>query len=306
MTSHSALAIGIGIITALSSCTGKPTPEVRTGKALTFDPARIERLEINRAEGGESPWNASFVREGEEWRIESAPGGLKVLDKRAHSGFIRHFLATLTTLQVTAPAPKGDLKSFGLDRPWASVRLVQGTEEWEIRIAPPRDVESAQFAVLPRLADAPIVEVRGSALHMLRTAKTFEDLRHRQFSTWTADDIETLRIERAGRPTFYAERAGSDWEDRKRKRIRKDMDRFIGDLSHARVRAFVDDELLAERLAQSVPSSPIQVVMKNLHGQELRLTLLEDQGRVYGLSNERQGAAFELFPETRRLLERGP
>ena len=160
--------------------------------------------------------------------------------------------------------------------------------------------------MLPEIAPDTVVEVRGAALQMLAHARKFEDLRLQFYAGWSADDVETIEVIRGGRPVFYAERAGSEWEDRRKKRIRKNVDGYLAGLTHARVRAFIDEELLADPLRRSAPKSKTSVVLRNLQGEELKLQWWQSQGRLLGQSNQRGDALFELYPETVRLLERGP
>lgn len=280
-------------------------------KALEFDPQKVDRLTIARMdpETGSS-WNASFSKVGEDWRVDSAPNGLKPLDRRAHTSLIRHLLDTLATLQISEKAPKGAPATFGLDRPWASLRLGAASREWEIRIAAPRSSGPGQFAILPKISDTTVVEVRGAALQMIHNAPAFEDLRLRQFSVWSTDEVEEISVTRNGKAAFYAERAGSDWEDQRKRKIRKDVDRFIADLTHTRVQAFVDDEATTERVLKlgkvGEKNTAVKVTMKNLQGEAQTLSVVRDGERTYGISDAREGAVFELYPQTQRLLERGP
>lgn len=268
---------------------------------LTFDYAKVTELSIACGDprSGDT-WTASFRTDSDgEWSIVSPPGGATLVDRRADSAFIRHLLDTLRTLVPTAPLPKGDLASYGLDRPLFSLRWKTPDGEHEVRIGAPHGAGGEQFTWV----DGATIVARGATLRMIEHIDSFDRLRRKTLLTFTSDDVDELELWQGGKKVLYAQRAGIDWQDARKRPLPAAIGERLEALAHLRIRSFIDEPESAGRLYKEVSSRPAwKAVLKDRQGRPTTLSLGRNQGRVVGLVTSRPGAVFELYPGSERLF----
>ena len=289
------------LLTLIAGCTQSSPPSeelLKPGQApFQFEVKKTQSLEIVKTDPktGQS-WNARFHRNPDTtWEIDSAPGGINPLDRKAHTTLIDHLLDSLRSLRVTALAPKGPLESFDLAPPHLALRW-DGSEF---------SLGSGKYAAIKGTA----YEMEGAAIKILDYVENFQSLRQ---ATWlfpiTSDDVDEIEIFRSLKPgapskTFYAQREGAAWTDRKHKPVKKDLSSFLDQLTHLRILEFIDDPETSSRLVKELQQkASTRAILKDRQGNATEIRL-GGQKELYGISTHRPGVAFKLYPEAIRFFE---
>jgi hypothetical protein len=288
-----------------SACLQTPeSPPIANGKrALPFDYEAVQELTIVKSDPttGDS-WTAQLKNVGPtklDWEILAGPHSLG--DRKANTPYVRHLLDTLTTLAISEEAAKGPPESYGLDKPRFAMRWDSG----EIRIGNTTG-HAESFATLPTVSPGRTYKVRGAALQMLDHLVNFEFLRLQTFSTLASDEILEIEM-KSGSKSFYAQRGGDDWTDRKNKKLKSTSTRgpqfLVEQIAHARILRFVDDEEEAVKVRKALEQSKAVTAFIGDHQNKkvvMKLSRIDKQ--VFATSSARGNAVFELFPKTLEVM----
>ncbi|MCM2322716.1 MAG: DUF4340 domain-containing protein [Oligoflexia bacterium] len=290
------------ILTSFAGCS-ESEQELKPGqRAFFFNAASITELELAKADPATSDtWSATAFRKSEHppiWEIRSAPGRATLADRAANGPFLVHLLDTLVTLTVVEPAPFGPPEGFGLRPPLFAIRVKTGdgtVKELHLGDREPRS--GGAYALLPPAKR--VYVVRGAALQMLTNLASFEDFRQRTLlAPLISDDIDEVELFRKGRSTFYAQREGDRWLDRKNKRLRgraAEIGPLLDRLTHFRTESFVDDPEEIGRITAALSKAPLlEAVLTDRAGKATRLKIGEDHTVVV---SSRPSAAFRAYPE---------
>jgi hypothetical protein len=303
---------------AATGCSGSAKPssgvpaEFRKGeRPFAFDYEAVTDFLVVKADPDSGDrWTARLKKEKGVWQLEgNNPAGEPMQDRRADVFFVLHLLDTLRTLQVSDPVAPGPDTSLGLAPPrfalqWRTPAQGSGPAgEYELRVGAPVHDSPRAFAWTP---DHAAFVTEGAALQMLANLVSFDWLR---LKTWTGitpdgDDIDEIESFRDGKSVFYAQREGSDWTDRKHKRMKKDYSEWLKQATRQRVLRFVDSAEEAKGLRMALESRPLrEVALKNRAGATTRLRLGVLGKQVFGLSSSRPEGVFELYPAAVQSLE---
>lgn len=303
----SALFLGIlafSNLTTLSGCTSKPAGD---GKPeFKFAPASVQELTIAESDPSSgTSWTATFAKKGpsgDEWLIESAPGGKTLLDRKADGGFIAHLVDTLRYLKPLEVAPKGPPSSFGLEPPHSAIRWRSGEQSFEVHFGEAGPKSQGRFARRP---NNDVWIVSGATLGMLGTIESFDGLRKRTLTTLSSDDIDEVEVRVGGKQVFYAQRLSDGWANAKEMAYPEDFeDRLEGILKHP-VEEFVDDAAKAAEARAALEAGPWPtLVLKGPTGSVNRLTIGSVSGEVFAYGTSRPDAPFKLQPQAAGIIQK--
>ncbi len=299
----------LALAPAMTGCTRKS--DAPSGAALPsgqrlmqFDFEAVRELTLVKSDPttGDA-WSAHMKWVGPDkmdWELTSGPHDL--IDRKANGPYIRHLLDTLRTLSISEEAPKGPAASFGLEPPRFALRWDAG----EVRIGSPTEHAEA-YAVLPTLSPGRTYKVKGAALQMLSHLENFEYLRRQTFPTFGSDDVFEIEIKGGGKAPFYAQREGETWTDRKHRKLKKDAQFLVDQLSHARIKKFVDDGAESASIRKRFEAggrggAPVEIVVANHKGDKVVMKLARADGKLWGTISTRPDAHFELFPKTLEVV----
>lgn len=262
-----------------------------------FETKKISSFEIAHFDPATgASWTAQFKRNPESfWEIASGPGGTHLIDRKAHSNLIDHFLDTLKTLQITGPAPHGPPEAFDLSPPRFAIRW----NDQEFRLG------SGKFASI----GSSIYEVEGAALKLIEYFEKFESLRDQTWlSPLSSDEIDEVELLRGGRKIFYAQREGSLWTNARHQPLKADVSFFLDQITHARIREFIDKEEVSHRLIDSIRKKPLHhITFKDRLGNTteayLKWETLAGTRKLFSLTSSRPTAVFQVFDEATRFFE---
>jgi hypothetical protein len=270
---------------------------------MDFDFEAVRELTVVKSDpvSGDS-WSATLKHVGPtkwDWQVSSGPHELK--DTRANAPYIRHLLDTFRTLSVNEEAAKGSLASFGLEPPRFAFRWKapgpNGEESFEFRVGEVTG-HSEAYTMFPQKSAGRVYKAQGAALQMLTHLVNFEYLRLQRFTTFEADDVFEIELKK-GAKSFYAQRDGETWTDRKSRKQKKDVGHLVQQLTHARIQRFLDETADTEALAARVLKSPaLEIQIGNHVGKKDVIRLAREKDRVLATIESREGAVFELFPKT--------
>lgn len=258
--------------------------------------------------------------DADAWSIASSSTVL--LDKLAAGNFIQHFLDTINTARSVGMAPPDQLHALGLAPPQILLR-------WKIRSsddgASPLLVDELRigqrvstglenrFAQLgptaQALASEPFV-LQGSALKMLSYAESFNSVRRSTLINFALDEVDEVAF--AGGP--QVQRQGIDWLDAKGKVLpparQEKIKSYLEAMFHLRVAHFVDDpaentKVLAQ-IARVPSGSQKRLTFKHRTGEPTELKIVQLGGKFWATLSSRPNLAFELYPETGKLLKQWP
>lgn len=292
-----------------ASATDGTSPLLKNGAVLfNFDYESVTEFLIVKADPATGERFAAHLSRPEprpehpdEWKITNAGGGADAfLDQQADGYFVLHLLDTLRTLRVEQSAALGPLESLGLAPPRFALQWKSGGKEYEVRIGSLLEDGKSVYAWIP---NQPAFVASGATLQMLEYLKTLASLRLKNWAGLQADDVDEIEIPASGGPAFYAQREGSDWNDRKHKHLSLNVDGWLDKLVHERVMEFVDDAAQAKALRAQVERGPARrATLKDRHGHPVELKLAQVQGKWIGLSSARPQGVFVVFPESSQAL----
>jgi hypothetical protein len=268
--------------------------------------ARVERVQEN---------SKSFY-DGDPWQIKSFSGG-DILDHAANRTWILHFIDTLTTyrpdklldISNITPAVRAN---YGLNPPryeiqWQVMNLeTQKLDSYELQIGnpttqsktpdPTAEGNGESFSIFPPSSD--IYEANGASMAMLDFLKGFSTLRRETLSPIDSDDVDEIRVEKAGVKTLYAQRDGDKWTDEKHHPVKADVTSFLDRVTHLRILQFIDDTAQAQTLKKSLasPSGRTVITLTDRYSHPVQLTFAKVDALPVATVNTRSDAVFALFP----------
>jgi hypothetical protein len=244
----------------------------------------------------------------DHWRVERAGGEQAApIDTRADGFFILHLLDTLRTLRAERTDVSGPPESLGLAPPRFALKWKVDTREMEVRLGaranPDGQAEKTGsvrvYGMVP--GTAPFV-ADGATLQMLSYIPSFDHLRLKTWVGLSADDVDEIELSGSA-GTYYAQREGAEWTDRKHRPLRADVTAWLERLVHERVLAFVDDPARADSLTVRLKKNPLlRATLKDRHGNPIQLATAQIEGHWYALSSARPQGIFEVHPESRQAL----
>ncbi|MEO7163749.1 MAG: DUF4340 domain-containing protein [Bdellovibrionia bacterium] len=256
------------------------------------------------------------------WEIISLPDGNTTRDRKANATFIMHLLDSLQGLRVVGDAPNGSLESLGLDPPRFVVRLKTNSNIHEFRIGTLSDDKLGNYFTTDQKK---VIIASGSALKMLPMIKNFEYLRDRSWTPFSPDDVDEFILSDRGKPFFYAQREGSQWNDKNHRPItfaaqnkfkesaRQDAESLLKTLTEIQPLGFIDDPVQVEEIKSRRSILPTyEAKLINRHGTEVSLKLVRSKKKVksemnqtalYGLSSTRPSTLFILDPKILTAFE---
>jgi len=233
------------------------------------------------------------------WEITSLPDGNNIQDRKANATFIMHLLDSLQGLRKTGDAPNGALDSLGLDPPRFVIRVKTDTGTQELRIGGMSDDKLGNYLAMNPSADqksnsGKIIIASGSALKMLSMISSFEYLRDHSWTPFSADDIDEIALSDQGKPYFYAQREGSQWNDKNHHPL-KDPEPLLRVLTEIQPKGLIDDPTQVARALKLSSSQPptYEAKLIDRRGTPVILKLL----KTYGLSSTRPSTLFVFSPE---------
>ncbi|HLE00498.1 MAG TPA: DUF4340 domain-containing protein [Bdellovibrionota bacterium] len=286
---------------AISGCSPSRVPDSNKGKTTRVADLRIFRFDYKTVtqlvveKGGNAAknhpkdhqWSIRLQKnENGNWEFASSPEGTTLLDRRADTVFIDHLLDTISTAQKVTSITTAAPESLGLVPPGFAFRWISKAGEMELRIGNPAG-DATQHAEMQGLAfaSAPpnpeVFTIRGSVLKMLAHIGSFETLRQRTWATFPADDVDELELFIGPSPRksrLYAQREGDVWTDRKHKPLKAQVGPFLEWLTTFKVAEFIDEEKLANKLANS-PAAYHEVRVTDRHGKATVFRLKDLRGK---------------------------
>ena len=260
------------------------------------------------------------------WEITSLPDGNDTQDRKANTTFIMHLLDSLQSLHKVGDAPHGSLNSLGLDPPRFVIRLKTNSAIHEFRVGGLSDDKLGNYLITSDQKEVMIAS--GSALKMLPMISNFEYLRDRSWTPFSADDVDEIILSDQGKPFFYAQREGSQWNDKDHRPItlaiqpklkqtaNKDAESLLRALTEVQSIGFIDDPIQRahiQRLGLSTPAYEAKLIDR--HGTQVSLKIGKivkvvkkvikgkKSQTLYGLSSTRPSTLFVLDPKVLTTFE---
>jgi hypothetical protein len=246
----------------------------------------------------------------DNWHITLAPEGKTLGDDRANGKWIVHLLDTARTAQFTEIPFTGSLESFGLTQPrvllrW-SVAVPPAEQTHEPRIgAPARDLDGTGEGFSGQITQSPnespelgrtVYVVKGAILQMLEMISSFDSLRLRTLATFTADQVDELKISTGPNTLLQARRepgVDGEWKTLPNPKHSSHADAstlgaFVEQLCHLRIEQFIDDPTERAKLAVAISKSPLyQLDFRGPHGLQAALIISGENGRIFATISTR-------------------
>lgn len=307
------LALALGA--AGSACDRSPSPATQAGweialkqRIFLFNTAEVDELVITKNDPTtEDRWSARFKKNPgtRQWEIAAGLDGKDYTDLLANTGFINHLLDTLSTLQADEMAPEGTPDSFGLAQPHYLLQWGKSPNSYTLKLGAEVEKNPGRYGTA-QTGDksTPTLVLRGAALEMLSHVRSFDYLRRRTALTLESDDVDEIELRQGKSLKLYSQRQGDDWVDRKKRKLRVPVQKILDQLTHARIRHFIDDpERSRELLAQVKKDSLFSATLRDRQGRPTDFTVTLREGRVLAAVSSRPGTAFELYPDAIKLFQ---
>ena len=317
----------MGQLLMTSGCTRGGLNSPRTYKpgqfVFAFDLTEIIELSItkNDPETGDR-WSAELAHvpsktkyEDPTWEILSRSQEGKFLDNQADANLVNHLLDTLKTLQFSSQATLGPLTSFGLDPPRFALRWRTPNHSFELRMGDAvqgsESVFYGQISSESGLIQATPIVLKGSAQKLLGYISNFSKIRRLTLSMLTSDDVDEFLLKRQGKIMLFAQRDGDLWTDKKHRTIRKiEVGKLLDQLTHIRIKDFVDESNLAREIGEAIQKSPaFEAVLTPRKGEAkvIRLSWFKPkqskESKLWMTDSGRNSAVFEAYPEIIHFFE---
>jgi hypothetical protein len=179
----------------LESTFNRGTFDLRDKTALKIDADKVDAVEVTTKDG-----TLRFGKSDADWRLVSPA------ETRADSGLIGSLVSRLGSLQMKSMAPAGDLKSYGLDAPAATVKVGSGSSQATLLIgkAGPEGTVYAKDASRPD-----VFTIESSIADELKKGAG----EYRQKDIFDARAFNTTRVEiTRGTDVVTFEKAGDKWK----------------------------------------------------------------------------------------------
>ena len=323
----------ISFLPTLSSCTQErpssaPPSNLTSSEsfqgghpALSFDYLETNEILFSKLDPINGDWSTRIVRKSHgtdpngsnsAWIITLAPNGRTLQDHRANAAFILHLLDTIHTLQFKAAGLSGPPESFGLARPFYSLRWKLGNDssakEYRLDLGDAAKTNDGTpeglYARIGASGDAPIFIVNGALLQMLTMIRDFSAFRLSTLATFDSDEMDEIQISAKSHRPCYAQRDGDHWADRSHRPIRVDVQTFLDQLTHLRILQFIDEPEKAKILLAKIHAHPLsQLKFSGRKSEPVTVELSEDQQKAYATVSSRKSedtsslAVFEVYPE---------
>ncbi len=312
------LILGGVALTGLSCSSRSSPPITPSAKLLKIDLGKIRSLTLSKDDSvAGDAWVARLhANQKGEWELLSGPHGESLLDRRADSNWVTHFLDTLQTLQAEGRAPRGTLASYGLHRPIFRVnwRETGNEKESELRIGGEDGPGGTVFAQVDDQED--VLLLRGAAIRMLASLTEFKVIRARRLLTFMLDEMDEVLIEVAGARKKYYQRQGEFWADAKNRRYRGlDQERIqlaFAALEHLRIETFPDIEESPISSGLSAPArdlgskglqaGQVRIRFRDRNGVATLLAFERKKGKRIATLSSRPESSFILFDEAEKWV----
>jgi hypothetical protein len=291
--------------------------ELTLGK---FDPSTGEHwmTVIKRTDGA-----AKKRTNSANWEFTSLPDGNDTQDRKANATFIMHLLDSLQALRKVGEAPRGSLSSLGLDPPLFVIRAKTNTDTHEFLMGNLSDDKLGNYLTTNQ---KDVIIASGSAFKLLPLINSFEYLRDHSWTPFSADDVDELILLNRGKLFFYAQREGTQWNDKNHRPIRfkskikppadsasfptvyNDTDSILKDLTEIQPSGFIDNPAQVAQIQKSSPKTAIfEAKLIDRHGIQISLQLLKggknQEPRLYGLSSSRPSTLLVFDSKLLKVFE---
>jgi hypothetical protein len=286
-------------ICLLSSCTPRQTQETQTSQNLIgklpfqFQPNQVEELFLSKADPAkEDYWNTTLRKTDKQWEISFTPSQKAVLDRLVDETFINHLIDLFQNIRITAPAPRGPLDSYGLNPPKFAIRWKTHDQTFEFLMGQPAPHDLGTYFSV----DGETVYIaKGPAFRMLNMITSFEFLRHRPWTTLSADDIDEIQILKNGKTDWYAQREGDLWTNAAHKKTGRNISKILNSITQTRPLQMVDDKQQAHFIHKEIQKhSSYQAKLSDRLGNVSSLHLYLKKGTLYGTNSTRPNSVFIL------------
>ncbi|MFZ9595436.1 MAG: DUF4340 domain-containing protein [Bdellovibrionia bacterium] len=236
------------------------------------------------------------------WQFTSLPSLRMASDRKANATWIMHLLDALRQVKKIAPAPNGTLESLGLNPPEWVLKWKTEDHQWTLQIGSPAELQKGTYVTLDGKS-AWIAQ--GSALRLLNTIQSFDDLRDPNWSVFSSDDVDELSFLEKGKTVFYAQREGDRWTDAQHQDYFLESSlhpgKFLQAITQAQPLKLVDSPAqITEFEKQWRRGQSLEIQLTNRFGVTSRLRLLRSSSPpplLFGLSSLRPGLAFAFEPK---------
>lgn len=336
LAAASPIAVGLMIMTGCTQSSSEGSSSVQLGKSpFLFDPKHVVELSIVKADPRSGDhWSARVERiqdnpksfyDGDPWQIKSYSAG-DILDHSANRTWILHFVDTLTTYR---PDTKLDISNvtpdvranYGLNPPHYEIQWqvmnpeTQKLDSFELQIGNPTHLETdsssaigtaesgESFAIFPPSKD--IYQANGASMEMLDYLKGFSTLRQETLSPLESDDVDEIRVIRAGAKPLYGQRDGDRWTDEKHRPLKTDMAAYLDRVTHLRILQFVDDPAQTQTLRKALASASGRTVitLTDRYSHPVQLTFAKLKDIPVAMVSTRGDAVFDLYPGSLEKLK---
>lgn len=293
---------GIGLSLALCACNSAPSSPTLP---LKFQTQEVKEMTFTKSDPvTDDRWTARLQREQEDtWQIVEGPAGQPILDREANGNFVIHLLDTLKSLRSVGDAPNGPLGSFGLSPP--RFALQWRTEKQAYQVLLGDVVTQPQRGIYLSLDGKNVVVATGSAIKLISLISSFRYLRKPAWTNLSSDDIDEIEIQARGKTILYAQREGSQWNDRLHRRVKQDMNRVLDLLTRSTPEDWIDQEEEAARVkTRSLAHPLLEAKLSDRMGKTTTLSLGHFEGKkVVGMNESRPQGVFVLKSEVLESLK---
>ncbi|MGE5243928.1 MAG: DUF4340 domain-containing protein [Betaproteobacteria bacterium] len=263
----------------------RTTFDLRDKTLLTFDREKVDAVTVEAADA--KP--VEVAKSGSDWKLE------KPVETKADYGAVEGLIGRLQTVQMKSivtdkPSP-ADLKTYGLDKPQATVTLHLGSARAELLLGG----KAPDNSVYARDSSRPMVMTVESAL--LDDLKKGPDaLRNKDIFEFRAYNANKIEVTRNGQTIAFekVKGQGKDAQDKWRrtspaaKDVDKDtMDGFLTKLANMRAASFVDT---TAKTGLDKPALAVHVTFDDGKKQE-RVSFGRNGTDVYASRPDEPGAA---------------
>jgi hypothetical protein len=266
----------------LDSTFNRGTFDLRDKSVLKLDREKIDALDVTAG-----AVTTRFEKKNGEWQIVQPPAG------RAEFGAVDGLVSRVGSVQMKSLVPDAtDLKTYGLDKPAATVRLGSGSSQATLVIGGAAEAGSVYAKDLSRPA---VFTIESSLVDDLKKGPA----EYRQKDLFDARSFNTTRLEmvRSGQTTVFEKTKVKDKDGKEQEKWRqvapaaRDVDAakieaLISALTGARATGFVDS---AAKTGLDKPE--LTVAFKYDEGKDERVTFARAGDSAYAARAGSPGAA---------------
>ncbi len=253
----------------------KSVNDLRDKRLLTFDPAKISRVELIAKKQ-----DIEFGRDKDQWQI------IKPKPLRADGNSVDEMLRKLNDakmdLTLSADAAKQASAAFAAGTPVATVKLTDPSGTQQIEIRKNKDDYYAKSSVVPGV-------FKTTADLGTGVDKALDDFRNKKLFDFGFNEPSKIDMHASGK-TFAFQKGGDDWFSNGKKLDSISLQSFLDKLRDLSASKFIDTGALG------APTIDITVVSNN--GKLAEKLLIAKQGSDYVAQRENEPALYALDTKT--------